>query len=143
MFGNNKKSKPIKSAKVDTLVGPGTVIDGDLVFTGGLHVEGQIKGNVRSKSDDEHAILILNENGLIEGDVHVPIIIVNGIIKGDLYSSSRAELAEDAKIHGTVYYNLLEMSVGAEINGSLVHESKAKVDKPLPKLTAKTTSNID
>ena len=119
MFGKKKK---FNSAKIDTLVGQGTELNGNLKFSGGLHVDGKIIGNVLAE-DDSDAMLILSEFGSIEGEVKVPNMVLNGEIIGDVFGSNRVELAPKSRINGSVYYNLIEMAIGAEVNGGLVHES--------------------
>jgi cytoskeletal protein CcmA (bactofilin family) len=117
MFG---KRKAFKSARIDTLIGPSTEIKGDLEFSGGLHVDGKIIGNVVAE-EGSTAILILSEFGEIEGEVNVPNMVLNGKVKGDVHSTTRVELAPKSQITGSVYYNLIEMAIGAEVNGGLVH----------------------
>ena len=119
MFG---KKKAFNSARIDTLIGQGTVINGDLVFSGGLHVDGKIIGNVVAEEGSD-AMLILSEFGYIEGEVKVPNMVLNGEIVGDVFGSIRVELAPKSRINGSVYYNLIEMAIGAEVNGGLVHDS--------------------
>ncbi len=123
MFG---KKKTFNSARIDTLIGQGTEINGDLVFSGGLHVDGKIIGNVLAEEGSE-AMLILSEYGHIEGDVKVPNMVLNGEIIGDVFGSNRVELAPKSRINGSVYYNLIEMAIGAEVNGGLVHESSDSI----------------
>ncbi|MBJ6609735.1 MAG: polymer-forming cytoskeletal protein [Candidatus Thiothrix moscowensis] len=118
--GGGHNDQKIRSARVDTLIGKGTTIDGDLRFSGGLHVEGVIKGNLVADGDD--ATLILSEHGHIQGEVRVPSMVLNGMIDGDVFASGKVELFEKARICGDVYYNLLEMAVGAEVNGKLVRQ---------------------
>jgi len=118
MFG---KRKTFGSTRIDTLIGHGTEFKGDVIFSGGLHVDGKISGNVMVEEGSE-AILILSEFGEIEGEVKVPNIVSNGKITGNVYSSSRVELAPKSCITGKVYYNLLEMAIGAEVNGGLIHK---------------------
>jgi cytoskeletal protein CcmA (bactofilin family) len=118
MFG---RKKGFNSARIDTLVGQGTVINGDLIFSGGLHVDGRINGNV-SAEEGSTALLILSEFGHIEGEVTVPNMVLNGEIIGDVFGSTRVELAPKSRIKGSVYYNLIEMAIGAEVNGGLVHQ---------------------
>ena len=113
------------STRIDTLVGYDTEIKGNLSFIGGLHVDGHIVGNVVSE-EGSSAILILSELGRIEGEVNVSNMLLNGKVIGDIHASNRVELGEKAKIKGCVYYNLIEMSVGAEVNGGLVHCPKDK-----------------
>jgi cytoskeletal protein CcmA (bactofilin family) len=117
---NAHGDQKIRSARVDTLIGKGTTIDGDLRFSGGLHVEGVIKGNLAADGDD--ATLILSEHGHIQGEVRVPSMVLNGMIDGDVFASGKVELFEKARICGDVYYNLLEMAVGAEVNGKLLRQ---------------------
>lgn len=123
MLGNGRKHK---SARIDTLVGRNTEMNGDVVFSGGLHVDGVIRGNVTA-ADDSSSVLTLSEHGSIEGEVRVPNIILNGRIEGNVHACERIELALQARVHGDVYYNLIEMAMGAEVNGSLLHESAVKV----------------
>ena len=118
MFG--KKSN-FSSARIDTLIGQGTEINGDLVYAGGLHVDGRINGDVVAE-EGSSSILILSEFGHIEGEVKVPNIVINGKIVGDVHGSTRVELAPKSRIKGSVYYNLIEMAIGAEVNGALVHQ---------------------
>jgi len=127
MFGKKKK---FSSAKIDTLVGKNTVITGDLVFKGGLHVDGKIIGNVIAE-EGSMAVMILSENGSIEGEVKVPNMVLNGKIVGDVFGSNRVELASKSRINGSVYYNLIEVAIGAEVNGGLIHSPNQDVQKKL------------
>ncbi len=121
MFGSN--SSKLKTAKVETIIGQNTEVKGDVTFRGGLHIDGKIKGNVQA-DDSSDSILILSQEGVIEGEVKVPNVLINGHVSGDVHASDRVELANHAKIEGNVYYNLLEMEMGAAINGNLVHHAK-------------------
>ncbi len=123
MFGSKKNN-----LKVDTLIGQSTEIKGDVVFKGGLHLDGTIIGSIYAE-DDSGSTLIVSNNGAVEGDVTVPNIVLNGKVTGDVYASEKVELAKLARVSGNVYYNLLEMAMGAEINGNLVH--RVKEDKVL------------
>ncbi|MGV6859236.1 MAG: bactofilin family protein [bacterium] len=128
-----KKAAPAKTktAEVDTLIGQETTVKGDLSFSGGLHVEGKIIGNVRSSQGEGKAMLILNESGSIEGDVEVANMLINGTVTGDVYSTEHCELAPNARINGNVYYKIIEMAVGAQINGNLVHRPEAEASKTI------------
>ncbi len=120
MFG---RKKSFSAARIDSLIGQDTEVNGDVVFSGGLHVDGKIKGNVIAE-EGSTAILILSEFGCIEGDVKVPNMVLNGEIIGDVYGTTRVELAPKSRIKGSVYYNLIEMAMGAEVNGGLVHQAQ-------------------
>ena len=122
MMSNKKR----KAAKIDSLIGQNTEMQGDVVFSGGLHVDGKVKGNV--VANDKSSLLTLSDQGVIEGEVRVPNVILNGHVIGDVYADERIELAAQARVTGNVYYALIEMAIGAEVNGKLVH--RAESDKP-------------
>lgn len=121
MWGSN--SNKLKAAKVETIIGQNTEIDGNIAFRGGLHIDGKVRGNITAEEDSD-SILILSQDGLVEGEVHVPNVLINGQVNGDVHAADRVELAAHARIEGNVYYNLLEMEMGAAINGNLVHRAK-------------------
>jgi cytoskeletal protein CcmA (bactofilin family) len=124
MLGQGKKPKTA-GAKVDTIIGQQSRIEGDVHFSGGLHVDGRIKGNIIA-ADGSASVLTVSEHGDIEGDVRVPTVILNGTVTGDVHSEERIELAAKAKVNGNVYYSLIEMAMGAAVNGSLVHRGEAE-----------------
>ncbi|MEE8321804.1 MAG: polymer-forming cytoskeletal protein [Gammaproteobacteria bacterium] len=126
MLGRGRKRK---STRIDTLVGQHTEIMGDVRFTGGLHIDGTIKGNVIAENDGR-SMLSLSECGTIEGEVNVPYVVLNGVVIGDVHGVEHVELSTKARISGNVYYNLIEMAIGAEVNGKLVHTEGAD-DSPL------------
>jgi cytoskeletal protein CcmA (bactofilin family) len=119
---------------VETLVGANTRISGDLHFTGGCHVDGTVNGSVTADPDSKSALSI-SEEGNIDGGVTVPYVVLNGIVRGDVFANQRVELGPTARVIGNVYYNLIEMAIGAEINGKLVHQPEGQV--PLLEQTAK------
>lgn len=121
MWGNKKRTRAVK---IDTLIGQNTVLHGNVEFGGGLHVDGKVIGNVIAEKDSE-AVLTLSEHGVIEGEVKVPHVVLNGSVLGDVYASEHIELAPQARVTGNVYYRLIEMAMGAEVNGSLVHRGEA------------------
>jgi cytoskeletal protein CcmA (bactofilin family) len=117
MFGNRKR---IKTTKIDTLIGRKSEMLGDVRFAGGLHIDGTVKGNVVAE-EDASSVLTLSESGTIEGEVRVPNVVLNGTVIGDVHARQHIELASNARITGNVYYSLIEMAMGAEVNGNLVH----------------------
>ncbi len=112
--------KRFKPPKITTVIGAGTTLEGDLHFSGGIHVDGAIRGSVLA-DQDERSTLILSRDGAIEGDVRVPNVILDGKVTGDVYASRRVELLPNARVTGTLYYPLLEMAMGAEVNGQLIY----------------------
>lgn len=122
MWGNNRKRK---TTRIDTLIGQQTEVLGDIKFSGGLHIDGTIKGNVIAERES-NSMLSLSEQGTIEGEVNVPFVVLNGVVIGDVHGGEHVDLASRARVTGNVYYNLIEMAIGAEVNGKLVHTQEAE-----------------
>jgi len=116
---------------IDTLIGPDVVIRGDMEFSGGLYVEGRIVGRITA-IEGRPASLVLAEQGSVEGEIHAPVVIINGTLTGDVHASERIELAQKARVEGNVHYTVVEMSAGAQLTGRLVHvQAQARV-LPVP-----------
>ncbi len=120
----NRKQR--RHTVVDTLVGHNTKISGDLNFEGGCHVDGTVIGNISAETDSNSSLSI-SEDANIKGGVTVPYVVLHGIVRGDVFASRRVELGPTARVIGNVYYNLIEMAIGAEINGKLVHQPEGQV----------------
>lgn len=120
MFG---KSKP--QSRIDSLIGASTRIEGNVLFTGGLRVDGSVKGNVQALPD-QPATLMVSEQARIEGDVHAAHIVVNGTIVGPVHASETLELQSSSRVKGDVHYNSIEMHQGAVLEGRLVHQGAAE-----------------
>ena len=131
------KSKPIHhdGQAIDTLIGPQVTLHGDLVFSGGLYVEGRIHGKVIAE-EGTPAVLTLAEQGRIEGEIHVPVVIINGELQGDVYASERIELAAKARVLGNVHYKVVEMRAGATLTGRLIHVDAESAMAPVATLVA-------
>jgi cytoskeletal protein CcmA (bactofilin family) len=123
MLGKKKQKPRRPTGQFDTLISSRTMIQGDVHFSGGLHVDGKIHGRVVAEPGSE-GVIRLSEVGEIQGDVVAPHIIINGKVQGDVRASVHLELAENACITGNVYYKLIEMAMGASVNGSLVREDE-------------------
>lgn len=119
MFGRKQRHQ----AEIQSLVGADTRVHGDIEFSGGFLVDGYVKGNVKAVKD-ERSTLSISERGCVEGAVMVPHVYLNGTVKGDVRATERVELGPKARVIGNVQYKLIEMAIGAEVNGKLIHESE-------------------
>lgn len=115
----NRKAKSDVLAEIETLIGAGTRIEGDVAVTGGVHIEGYVKGNVATVPGGT-AVLSIAEKGVVEGTVDVPRVVVHGEVKGDIRATGKVELGATARISGNVAYGIIEMAAGALIQGRLM-----------------------
>jgi cytoskeletal protein CcmA (bactofilin family) len=116
-----KRNKP--QSTIESLIGTTTVIEGDVVFTGGLRIDGQVKGNVVASSGntDANSTLVVSESARIEGEIRAAHVVVNGAVEGPIFVSEFLELQPKARVRGDVHYKTLEIHLGATIDGKLEH----------------------
>jgi cytoskeletal protein CcmA (bactofilin family) len=119
-------SRDSRPPRIDTLIGKGARVQGDVEFLGGMHLDGAIAGNVRSDPAPESSLSV-SETGSIEGSVEVPNVILDGTVRGDILARERVVLGPTARVEGDVHYGIIEMTVGAQIMGRLV-----RVTPPAP-----------
>jgi len=117
MFGK-KPNKP--QNRIDSLIGAGTRIEGNISFAGGLRVDGEIQGNVTAVAD-QPSTLVVSERARIDGEIRVSHLVANGTIHGPVYATESLELQSNSRLMGDVHYNGLEMHLGAIVEGRLVH----------------------
>ena len=125
MFG--KKASKTQN-RIDCLIGAGTTIEGNVTFSGGLRVDGHVRGNIVAE-DTKGGTLVVSEQARVEGEIRVPHVVINGNICGPVYCADYVELQPKATVMGDVYYNTLEMQLGAVVEGRLVHEDATKSEK--------------
>lgn len=112
------------SGTTTTLISKNTEVVGDIHFTGELHIEGKLRGNILVK-DGGDAFLDVTESGVVEGQISVSRVRINGHVMGDVHSNKHIELAAKAVVEGNVHYHLIEMVKGAQVNGSFVYTGEA------------------
>lgn len=104
-----------------TLISKGTRIIGDLQFKGDAHLQGHLVGTIVGDADSE---LEVCQGGMVEGQIQLPKIVVRGAVKGDIHCSKHVELAATCVITGNVFYNVIEVVKGAQVNGNLIYVSE-------------------
>ena len=115
------KSRKGSSGKGVTLIAANTEVSGDVHFVNQIYISGHIRGNVTADPDGE-ATLVVSDEGSVTGEIRVPNVVVNGRVEGNVYATKRLELAQKAEVKGNVYYKLIEMQLGAMVDGQLVHD---------------------
>ena len=122
MFG-----KPNKPSPIDSLIGAGSVIEGDITFSGGLRVDGHVRGNIKA-TGSKPGTLVLSEIAKVEGEIDVAHVVINGTVAGPVRASEYVELLPKARVTGDVSYKSIEIHVGAIVMGRMIHESREQKD---------------
>ncbi len=128
MFGSkDKETRP--TTNLDTWIGPRITIEGKVHFSGGMRVDGIVRGSLTA-DDDKESVLTLSDKGTIEGELRAPHVEINGTFKGDIIASERIKLGAMARITGNIYYKILEMAAGAEVSGQIVRQEDPRRQLP-------------
>jgi cytoskeletal protein CcmA (bactofilin family) len=119
MFGVKSGKTPQNS--IDSLIGAGTRVEGNVVFSGGLRVDGEVRGNISSENGQE-GTLVISEMASVEGEISVAHVVINGTVIGPVFASESLELLPAARVTGDVEYHQIEIQQGAVVQGRLVHQ---------------------
>ena len=120
-----------KIEKGVTLIAANTAITGDIKFDDQLYINGHVEGNIVAE-DGTEATVVVSDEPSVSGEIRVPHVVVNGRVEGNVYATARMELAAKSPVKGNVYYKLIEMQLGAMVDGQLVHDETmgSAADKP-------------
>lgn len=129
-----KPSKP--QNRIDSLIGAGTRIEGSVIFSGGLRIDGEVKGDVVA-STDQPSTVVVSEQARIEGEVKVTHMVINGTVVGHVHASEFLELQPRSRVTGDIHYTNLEIQLGAVVEGRLVHAAAAGETKAVELKLAK------
>jgi len=117
--------------EIASLIGAGTTVVGDVTFTGGLRIDGAVKGTVRCVDGEKGGMLVISEHGSIDGEVRAAHMVVSGRIQGPIHASELVELQPKARVSGDVHYRAIEMHHGAVVEGTLVHSPSGEAKSGL------------
>jgi cytoskeletal protein CcmA (bactofilin family) len=115
MFRRDQKTDPL----IDSLISGTTRIQGDVQFSGGLHLDGAVTGSVRA-APETPSRLVIAESAVVEGSVEALVVELHGTVRGDIHARSRVALGPRARVEGNLHYGAIEMAAGAHIKGKLV-----------------------
>lgn len=137
MFGSSEKKNQALPAvrptsSIECLIGEKMAVDGNVTFSGGLHIDGTVRGAVVAEGAD--ALLVLGDKGRIEGEIRAPHVVLKGELIGDVVASAKLELGPSARVRGNIYYKVLEMAAGAQVNGQILHEDEPRKSLPKPEV---------
>jgi cytoskeletal protein CcmA (bactofilin family) len=133
MFGKTEKPQ----SQIDSLIGVGTHIDGNINFSGGLRVDGRVTGNIVALTE-KSSTLVLSDQAVIEGKIVVSHAVVNGTVSGAIHASEYVELQPKAKVSGDIHYKAMEIQLGASVDGLLHHLDNVQADNKVVTLIPAT-----
>ena len=125
MFGSSKPPKA--QSRIDSLVGAGTRVEGNIIFSGGLRIDGEVRGNVVVEKG-QSGTLVISEQARVEGEISVSHLVINGTVVGPVHVAEFLELQPSARVSGDVEYVGLEMQQGAVVQGRLIHSANQKAE---------------
>ena len=138
MFANRSKTPAIQLSKLSSLIAEDVVIVGDISFSGGLRIDGRVKGNVVALPSAEggpRGLLVLSDKGQVEGSIRCGDAVINGAVTGDVDVENFLELQSNARMSGTIRYQHLKMDVGAAVQGRLSRAGETPAPDNVVELT--------
>lgn len=138
---DKKKSGGQNNFRDHTLIASSARVVGDIEFSGGLHIQGEVEGNIAAAADGGQ--LVIGETGVVRGEIRVPRITINGRVEGDVNATEHLELASKAQIEGNVFYVIIEMLMGSRVNGKLVRLDDERRNLPAPEKPGQTQAVPD
>ena len=120
-----KKAKNTAGTTLETMIGAGTSVKGDITFEGGLRVDGHVEGTITAP-DGSGSRLVITDQAEVHGEVQVPNVVINGRMYGNVHASERLELHTQSSVEGDLYYEIIQMEEGADIMGTCSHVSATK-----------------
>ena len=120
MFG----IRPSHPHRIDALIGAGTRIDGDIAFSGGLRIDGEVRGDVIA-APGQPSVLVIGEHGRVQGKVRAVRMVVSGVVSGSIHAAEFLEVHSSARISGELRYGALEVQPGARLEVTLACEAPA------------------
>jgi len=115
-----RRKSPPPQKRIDSLIGAGTVVQGNVMFAGGLRIDGAVDGKVTT-ANNAPGTLVISEHARVDGEVKVSHVVINGSVSGPVIANDYLELQAKARVNGDVVYRALEMHVGAIVHGKLTH----------------------
>jgi len=143
LFGDKSVKGEVGSGSApDTAIGTNSEFVGNITFSKLLKISGTVRGNI-SASEEGDGKIVIDNKGLVEGDIVAPIILVQGEVNGNVRSTNKVEIDATALITGNVYYDILDMHGGATVNGSLIRNKGKSAGLLEKQAETKDKSNVD
>lgn len=127
MFSENKKkarSTTGSSAQQNRII-QGTKIIGTIVSEGGLRIDGEIEGDVKTAGK-----VVLGSTGVINGTLTCSSADFEGVFKGKLTVNEMLSLRNTSQVEGEVFINKLTVEPGAMFNATCTMGSGVKTLNP-------------
>lgn len=106
------KKKPYSETKVVTIIGPGTMISGEIRSKGTVRIEGAVAGKIHS--DDT---IVIQESGRAKADLIAGQVIVGGEVEGNVFAHDRIEITSKGKLIGDITAPRVSIADGVIFEG--------------------------
>jgi cytoskeletal protein CcmA (bactofilin family) len=117
MLGRNKKLR-----QIDTLIGQGTTIEGQMKCQSSLRIDGKFHGEIEATGN-----VVIGEHGIAESNIHAREVIIAGKVLGDVTTKGHLMIMSSGQLHGNYAGPSIIIHEGAVFNG----ESRIEKIEPL------------
>lgn len=111
-----------KHPRLETIIGPGTTLRGELKSAGTVRVDGALEGNLNAEW------VIIGEKGSIQGNVKSKGMIIGGKVKGNIRSDDLVEIKPKGEVSGEIYTTNLIIMEGAVFEGRSYMQGSREIE---------------
>jgi cytoskeletal protein CcmA (bactofilin family) len=97
MLKSRGAEEMVEPGKVDSVIGPGLVVKGELHSRGTLRVDGNVEGKVSAD-----ASLIIGEKGVVKAEITAGQVIIGGTVHGTVMGREKVEILSTGRLYGDV-----------------------------------------
>ena len=116
------KKRGVADSKALTIIGPGTLVTGEIKSKGTVHIEGSVSGRM-----DCEDTIVIQEAGRVKADLVAGEIIISGEVKGNVFANDRLEITANGRLIGDITAPRVSIAEGVLFEGSCTMKKPSEV----------------
>ncbi len=109
-----RRKKTKIDQRINSFLGQEVHFEGKLTFDGSVKIDGHFKGEVHAKSGH----LIVGDEGIVEADIHVAVVVCSGEIRGRVVADERVDIQVPGKLFGDICAPTVVIEEGVQFEGN-------------------------
>ncbi|HOQ31024.1 MAG TPA: polymer-forming cytoskeletal protein [Candidatus Hydrogenedens sp.] len=97
---------------VKSIIGSGTVVNGDITSESSLRIEGEVIGKITSKDT-----VVIHDNGKVKAEIRAQQVIVSGEVQGNIFATERLEITASGRVIGDITAPRVSIAEGVVFEG--------------------------
>lgn len=119
-----------RSGELNTIIGKGSKVQGNINVQNSLRIDGNITGNIQSTDT-----VIVGKEGRVKGEIKAKDVLIAGAVRGQIFAANKVYLESKSIIEGDVKAGRLVVDEGASFDGQCTMKNDKRIDKESGKET--------